>query len=173
MREWRAKGQTKTLAFCVSRRHADFMAEQFGRANVHAAAVYNGSRLTRGEALESLTSGEIDIIFSVDLFNEGVDLPAIDTVMMLRPTDSKVLFLQQLGRGLRQHPGKERLVVLDFIGNHRGFLNKPQALFRTGDTYRELANFARPGTQRADATRRVLCQLRPRHYRLPQVAGWG
>lgn len=143
LREWRAKGQAKTLAFCVSRRHADFMVEQFRRADIRTTAVYSGAQLTRSEALERLTAGELDVVFSVDLFNEGIDLPAIDTVMMLRPTDSKVLFLQQLGRGLRQHPGKERLVVLDFIGNHRSFLNKPQALFQTGDTYRELASFAR------------------------------
>ena len=83
------------------------------------------------------------MIFSVDLFNEGVDLPAIDTVMMLRPTESKVLFLQQIGRGLRLHPEKEHLVVLDFIGNHQGFLNKPQALFRIRGNHGALAEFAR------------------------------
>jgi len=92
-------------------------------------AVYRGSTLERSAALEQLEQGSLQVIFSVDLFNEGVDLPAIDTLMMLRPTESKVLFLQQLGRGLRRHPAKERLVVLDFIGNHQGFLNKPQALF--------------------------------------------
>jgi hypothetical protein len=68
-----------------------------------------------------------------------LDLPAIDTVLMLRPTESKVLFLQQLGRGLRRHPDKEHLIVLDFIGNHQGFLNKPQALFGVGSSYRQLA----------------------------------
>ncbi|CRI67452.1 Type III restriction protein res subunit (fragment) [Thiocapsa sp. KS1] len=83
------------------------------------------------------------MIFSVDLFNEGVDLPAIDTVMMLRQTVSRVLFLQQLGRGLRRAPDKDHLVVLDFIGNHKGFLNKPQALFDMGSGYAALADFAR------------------------------
>ncbi|MFV2056646.1 MAG: S24 family peptidase, partial [Thiohalomonadales bacterium] len=68
-------------------------------------------------------------IFSVDLFNEGVDLPAIDTIMMLRPTASKILFLQQLGRGLRLHAEKDFVRVLDFIGNHKAFLNKPESLF--------------------------------------------
>ncbi|MEN8197764.1 MAG: hypothetical protein ABFS30_14825, partial [Pseudomonadota bacterium] len=80
---------------------------------------------------------------SLFLRGEGVDLPAIDTVMMLRPTESKVLFLQQLGRGLRRHPDKERLIVLDFIGNHRGFLNKPQALFGIGAADSVLADFGR------------------------------
>jgi superfamily II DNA or RNA helicase len=85
----------------------------------------------------------LQVIFSVDLFNEGVDLPSIDTVLMLRPTESKILFLQQLGRGLRRSEGKQHLVVLDFIGNHQAFLGKPQALFGVGSTYKALANFAR------------------------------
>ncbi|MCF7983609.1 MAG: DEAD/DEAH box helicase family protein [Thiohalocapsa sp.] len=143
LRYWREQGRQRTLAFCVSRRHADFMAERFRRDGIRAEAVYRGSALERTAALEQLAQGDLQVIFSVDLFNEGVDLPAIDTVMMLRPTESKVLFLQQLGRGLRRHPDKERLVVLDFIGNHRGFLNKPQALFEVGSSYRQLAEFGR------------------------------
>lgn len=143
LRHWRERGQRRTLAFCVSQRHADFMAERFQREGVRVAAVHQRSSITRGEALERLARGDLQVIFSVDLFNEGVDLPAIDTVMMLRPTESKVIFLQQLGRGLRRHGDKERLVVLDFIGNHRGFLNKPQALFGVGGGNRHLAAFAR------------------------------
>jgi len=143
-RHWREQDRQRTLAFCVSRSHADFMAERFRREGIRAEAVYRGSTLERSAALEQLAQGGLQVIFSVDLFNEGVDLPAIDTVMMLRPTDSKVLFLQQLGRGLRRHPDKERLIVLDFIGNHQGFLNKPQALFEVGSSYRQLAEFGRP-----------------------------
>jgi hypothetical protein len=143
LKHWREKAQRRTLAFCVSTAHADFMADQFNNKGVRSAAVYRGSSLDRGAALDQLARGELDVLFSVDLFNEGVDLPAIDTVMMLRPTESKILFLQQLGRGLRRHPGKERLVVLDFIGNHRGFLNKPDALFDCGKRYGDLAAFAR------------------------------
>ncbi|NCC39470.1 MAG: helicase, partial [Gammaproteobacteria bacterium] len=141
--QWREKAQTRTLAFCVSRRHADFMAERFRQAGIRAAAVYQGSTLDRGAALDQLDRGELQVIFSVDLFNEGVDLPVIDTVMMLRPTESKVLFLQQLGRGLRKAPAKGHLVVLDFIGNHKGFLNKPQAFFDVGSNYAALSEFAR------------------------------
>jgi superfamily II DNA or RNA helicase/HKD family nuclease/SOS-response transcriptional repressor LexA len=143
LQEWRARAQSRTLAFCVSRRHADFMAEQFSAAGISAAAVYSGSELSRGEALQQLTDGRLQVIFSVDLFNEGVDLPAIDTVMMLRPTESKILFLQQLGRGLRHAEGKERLVVLDFIANHKSFLHKPQALAGLSGPLRELGDFAR------------------------------
>jgi superfamily II DNA or RNA helicase/SAM-dependent methyltransferase len=143
LRQWQQRAQVRTLAFCVSIRHAEFMAEHFTKAGVVAAAVYGGSLLSRGDALEQLRNGRLQVIFSVDLFSEGVDLPAIDTVMMLRPTESKILFLQQLGRGLRKVEGKERLVVLDFIGNHHSFLHKPQALMETGATYKQLAEFAR------------------------------
>lgn len=143
LKQWQARAQQRTLAFCVSKRHADYMAEQFLAAGIRAAAVYAGSAMGRGEALEHLAEGRLQVIFSVDLFNEGVDLPAIDTVLMLRPTESRILFLQQLGRGLRKAPGKERLVVLDFIGNHHSFLHKPQALAQSGATYRQLAEFAR------------------------------
>jgi superfamily II DNA or RNA helicase/SAM-dependent methyltransferase/SOS-response transcriptional repressor LexA len=149
LREWRSKAQRRTLAFCVSTRHADYMAEQFTRAGVSAAAVYSGSSMGRAQALEGLHAGMVQVVFSVDLFNEGVDLPSIDTVMMLRPTESKILFLQQLGRGLRRSEGKQHLVVLDFIGNHHSFLQKPQALFGIGATYRALAAFAREAERQA------------------------
>lgn len=140
---WRDKAQDRTLAFCISTAHADFMAERFRKEGIRAEAVYARSSLDRGEALEQLERGDLQVLFSVDLFNEGVDLPAIDTVMMLRPTESKILFLQQLGRGLRRHAGKRHLVVLDFIGNHKGFLNKPRALFDCGSRYQDLAAFGR------------------------------
>jgi len=149
LREWRAKAQQRTLAFCVSTRHADYMADQFTRAGVSAAAVFAGSTLGRAQALEQLHAGTLQVVFSVDLFNEGVDLPSIDTVMMLRPTESKILFLQQLGRGLRRSEGKQQLVVLDFIGNHHSFLQKPQALFGVGATYKALAAFARKAERQA------------------------
>lgn len=105
--------------------------------------MYTGSALSRGKALEDLESNQLQVIFSVDLFNEGVDLPAIDTIMMLRPTESKILFLQQFGRGLRKaEPEKTHVVVLDFIGNHHSFLHKPQALIGQTMNYRGLAEFA-------------------------------
>ncbi|MCK0154031.1 DUF3427 domain-containing protein [Alcanivorax sp. S6407] len=143
LRVWRQHRQTRTLAFCVSRKHADFMAEQFDKAGIPAASVHGDSTMSRGEALELLNNGELQVVFSVDLFNEGVDLPSIDTVLLLRPTESKVLFLQQIGRGLRKSPGKEKLVVMDFVGNHHSFLHKPQALMGESMTHRQLADFAR------------------------------
>lgn len=147
--QWQEKAQKRTLAFCVSTRHADYMAAHFQRAGIAAAAVYAGSDLGRAQALEQLQDGRLQVVFSVDLFNEGVDLPSIDTVLMLRPTESKILFLQQLGRGLRQHPDKQHLVVLDFIGNHQAFLGKPQALFGVGASYKALANFGRDAERKA------------------------
>jgi superfamily II DNA or RNA helicase/HKD family nuclease/protein-L-isoaspartate O-methyltransferase len=143
IKEWRHRAQTRTLAFCVSVVHAEYMTAQFQKAGINSAAVYAGSVLGRTDALDRLRDGRLSVIFSVDLFNEGVDLPGIDTVMMLRPTESKILFLQQLGRGLRRSEGKQHLVVLDFIGNHQSFLQKPQALFGVGATYKALAEFAR------------------------------
>ncbi len=142
LQQWRQHAQSRTLAFCVSIRHADFMAQRFKAAGIAAAAVYEGSELSRGEALHMLSDGRLQVVFSVDLFNEGVDLPAIDTVMMLRPTESKILFLQQLGRGLRRAEGKTRLLVLDFVGNHRSFIHKLQALVSPEARERSLAEFA-------------------------------
>lgn len=129
---WKEKKLSRTLAFCVSKKHADFMADFFTKKGFKAIAVYNDSKVRRNEALDDLRNGSIDIIFSVDLFNEGVDVPAIDTVLMLRPTESKILFLQQLGRGLRLNENKEKLIVIDFIGNHISFFRKTEALFKTG-----------------------------------------
>ncbi|SDT96852.1 DUF3427 domain-containing protein [Halopseudomonas salegens] len=144
---WRLHAQKKTLAFCISTKHADFMADYFAKHSVKAAAVYASSALSRGEALEQLSDGTLDVLFSVDLFNEGVDLPTIDTVMMLRPTESKILFLQQLGRGLRKADDKSQLVVLDFVANHQSFLHKPMALMNQSMNHRELANFGRKAEQ--------------------------
>lgn len=129
---WHKHRQTRTLAFCISKPHADFMADYFEQQGVKAISVHSTSDTPRNLALEQLRQGEVEIIFSVDLFNEGVDLPSIDTVLMLRPTDSKIIFLQQLGRGLRlsKKTGKNKLVVLDFIGNHISFFRKAEALFK-------------------------------------------
>jgi len=130
--KWRELQQSRTLAFCVSRKHADFMADYFNRHDVKSVSVHSESKVRRNEALDQLTSGEVSVVFSVDLFNEGVDVPSIDTVMLLRPTESKILFQQQLGRGLRfsPHTDKTHVVIIDFIGNHISFFKKPEALFQ-------------------------------------------
>ncbi|MEI7446087.1 MAG: DUF3427 domain-containing protein, partial [Burkholderiales bacterium] len=110
----------RAIGFCVSVDHARFMARVFGQAGVAAAAVWADSpSAERRRALEDLAAGRLNVVFAVDLFNEGVDVPSIDTLLLLRPTDSPTLFLQQLGRGLRLHPGKSVCTVLDFVGQHR------------------------------------------------------
>lgn len=129
---WELHRQKRTLAFCISKLHADFMANHFNNQGIKSISVHSESEVRRSEALELLEKGKVDVIFSVDLFNEGVDLPCIDTVLMLRPTESAIIFLQQLGRGLRTAEGKDRLVVLDFIGNHISFLRKIDGLFNVG-----------------------------------------
>lgn len=108
------------LGFCVSIAHADFMAKRFTAAGIAAAAVHSGpGSMDRAEAINALSTGKLRVLFTVDLFNEGVDIPAVDLVMFLRPTESMTVFLQQLGRGLRLQEGKAHLTVLDFIGNYR------------------------------------------------------
>ena len=129
LEQYRLRGGQKCLAFCCSQSHADFMKEFFVREGVRAVAVHSApSSAPRATSLGQLQSGELDVIFAVDMFNEGVDVPAIDTVLMLRPTESSIIWMQQLGRGLRRSPDKDRLKVIDYIGNHRAFLMKLRAL---------------------------------------------
>lgn len=113
----------RAIGFCTSRNHAEYMAKVFNENNIPSAAVYSGEKGEYSEerniALSKLTSGELKVIFSVDMFNEGLDVPAIDMVMFLRPTQSPTIFLQQLGRGLRKFKDKKYLNVLDFIGNYK------------------------------------------------------
>lgn len=113
----------QALGFCVNKEHAEFMAEYFNANDIKACAVYSGelgnNAMDRNEALRLLREGKIKIIFSVDMFNEGLDIKSIDMVLFLRPTESPTVFLQQLGRGLRQDGEKEYLNVLDFIGNYK------------------------------------------------------
>ena len=108
------------LGFCVSVEHAAFMAQAFGRAGIPSAYLHAKSRPgERYSAKTRLVKGEISFIFVVDLYNEGVDIPEVNTILFLRPTGSLTIFIQQLGRGLRLADGKECLTVLDFVGRHR------------------------------------------------------
>ncbi|MGH4007593.1 MAG: DUF3427 domain-containing protein [Pseudonocardiaceae bacterium] len=110
----------RALGFCVSVAHAQYMARVFTEAGIPSRALSGQTPLTeRAVAATALRNREIRCLFTVDLFNEGVDLPDVDTLLLLRPTSSAAVFLQQLGRGLRRTPGKAVLTVLDFIGQHR------------------------------------------------------
>lgn len=112
----------RALGFCGSRKHAEEMAKEFCKRGVKSVAVYSNAdgefSEERNQAIEKLKNQEIQVIFSVDMFNEGVDIASLDMVMFLRPTESPTVFLQQLGRGLRTSKGKEYVNVLDFIGNY-------------------------------------------------------
>lgn len=131
---WLAHPGVRTLVFCCSVSHAEFAKDWLSDKGVRVATVHSGpSSGNRTNALRDLRSGELDAICAVDLFNEGVDIPSVDRVVMLRPTESPVVFLQQLGRGLRRHAGKRQLKVLDFVGNHRVFLDRLRVLLAATD----------------------------------------
>ena len=133
-------GGMRALGFCVSVEHAEFMAKSFNDAGIPALAVSGTTpQATRERALEDLKSRRVNVLFAADLFNEGLDLPDVDTVLFLRPTESATVFLQQLGRGLRRTRDKAVLTVLDFVGYHRKEFRwdrKLRAL--TGETRRGL-----------------------------------
>ena len=152
---WRDKGGGRAIAFCVTVTHADFTAEFFRRNGVAAVAVHSGpSSAPRIGSVEQLRAGELQVICTVDVFNEGLDVPEVDTVLMLRPTESPTVFLQQMGRGLRRGDGKDALTVIDFIGNHRSFLIKPRTLLALG-------------TGRQASTDKVLRAMRTGEFGLP------
>nr|WP_066286605.1 DEAD/DEAH box helicase [Arthrobacter sp. B6] len=135
--------QMRAIGFCVSVQHAQYMAQVFNRAGIASVAV-DGSTddVDREEALRRLGEREINCIFAVDLFNEGLDLPQVDTILLLRPTQSATVFLQQLGRGLRRAEGKAVLTVLDFIGQQR-------REFRFDLRYRALTGYGRKELEKA------------------------
>jgi superfamily II DNA or RNA helicase/HKD family nuclease len=138
-------GRMRALGFCVSIEHAEYMARKFSEHGIPAASV--SSRTTqeaRAEALRALRDRRVKALFAVDLFNEGLDVPEVDTVLFLRPTESATVFLQQLGRGLRHSDGKACLTVLDFIG-------KQYSRFRFDTRLRALT-----GTSRRELERQVV-----------------
>jgi hypothetical protein len=133
----------RCLGFCVSIQHAEFMADRFRGLGVRAVSLSGrSSDDERQQALRDLAEGRLQVLFSVDLFNEGVDIPTVDVILMLRPTESATLFLQQLGRGLRTAPNKTMCTVLDLVGTHR-------KEFRFDMRYRALLGGTRLDLQRA------------------------
>ena len=111
--------EVRALCFCVSQEHAEYMAEKFTLAGFKADYLVSSRSDEREELRKKFQRKEINYLFVVDIFNEGIDIPDIDTVLFLRPTESLTIFLQQLGRGLRLAEGKDCLTVLDFVGNSR------------------------------------------------------
>jgi len=147
LQHYRKYNSRRALGFCSSRKHAVFMADYFVEHGIESCAVISGNMykdssdlgnemesfniLDRKEAVDKLNKAEIRVIFSVDMFNEGLDVPEVDMVMFLRPTESPTVFLQQLGRGLRKKGEKKYVNVLDFIGNYKKANLIP--FFLTGD----------------------------------------
>lgn len=137
-----APHRMRALGFCVSVDHAHFMANRFNAAGTPSVAISGQTAgADRAQALADLRAGTVNAIFAADLLNEGIDIPVVDTVLFLRPTESPTLFLQQLGRGLRLAPDKDVLTVLDFVGHNR-------ADFRLDLRYRALTGATRKGLER-------------------------
>jgi superfamily II DNA or RNA helicase/HKD family nuclease len=139
----------RAVAFCVSQRHADYMAEQFQRAEYSAESLHSGLDKEARERImsdfrsgKSGKSGKLQIVCTVDLLSEGVDVPEINTVLFLRPTESATVFIQQLGRGLRNHRDKGALTVLDFVGHQR-------REFRMDLRFRAMTGFTRTEIEHA------------------------
>jgi len=142
--------QSKALAFCVNIAHAEFMTERFKAAGLPALCVVGSTDpITRRGAPAALAKGEYCVLVTCDLYNEGIDIPSVDTILLLRPTQSPVLFQQQIGRGLRLDTGKESCLVLDFVGRFRKDF-RIDLLYRsiTGLTARELEESLETGFNR-------------------------
>lgn len=139
--------EVKGLGFCVSKEHARFMADYFNKFNIPSLCLTGDSpKEERDSAKLKLTNGDLRFIFVVDLYNEGVDIVDVNTILFLRPTESLTIFLQQLGRGLRLADGKECLTVLDFIGQANkkyDFESKFKALLSNTD--RNISNEIKTG----------------------------
>lgn len=132
----------RALGFCVSILHAEYMARVFNEAGIPSLAVTSGPEsANRADALSRLAARQINVIFTVDMFNEGVDIPSVDTILFLRPTESATVFLQQLGRGLRRAKDKPVLTAIDFVGHQR-------KEFRFDTRYRAITGATKTGLQR-------------------------
>lgn len=120
LQAWIVRKQTRTIGFCSTVRQANFLSNYFAKAGYRSIALSGTTpRNNRMAARTQLESGQLDIIFTVDLFNEGVDIPTVDTLLFARPTESIAVFTQQIGRGLRLAEGKSHCVIIDLIGNYR------------------------------------------------------
>jgi hypothetical protein len=132
----------RALGFCVSIAHAEYMARVFNDAGIPSLTVTSGpGSADRADALRQLKNRRVNVIFTVDVFNEGVDIPSVDTVLFLRPTESATVFLQQLGRGLRRADDKPVLTAIDFVGHQR-------KEFRFDTRYRAITGATKTGLQR-------------------------
>ncbi|WP_035399122.1 DEAD/DEAH box helicase family protein [Exiguobacterium sp. OS-77] len=124
---WEKHRQTKTIGFCSSIKQAEYLAQVFRDKGTTAFAL-TGQTTNRIEYMQAFEQGEIDVLFTVDLFNEGVDIPKVDTLLFCRPTESVAIYTQQIGRGLRLAQDKSHCVIIDLIGNYRNVETKLKLL---------------------------------------------
>ncbi|MBU3006121.1 DUF3427 domain-containing protein [Paraglaciecola arctica] len=163
-------GEMKALAFCVSREHAQYMVQQLLLKGVKADVLTSDNSHERQQKQQAIRSGVINVLCVVDIFNEGVDIPEVDTLLFLRPTESLTIFLQQLGRGLRLAEGKECCTVLDFVGNSRpeyDFANKFRAL--VGKSHRAISDEIKQGFPHAPLGCRIELSKRTQEMVLSNI----
>lgn len=127
---WQTHHQTRALGFCSSVTQAEYLADYFRRQGVQAIALHSQTEYDRTGVIQQLKQGYLDIVFAVNLFNEGVDIPEVDTLLFCRPTESLTVFTQQIGRGLRLLNGKTHCTIIDLIGNYKN-IDKKLALLTT------------------------------------------
>ncbi|SDT09931.1 Superfamily II DNA or RNA helicase [Paenibacillaceae bacterium GAS479] len=142
---WSRHKQTRSIGFCSSIRQADFLAEYFQDKGMRAASLHSRAiGITREDAISLLDKQELDILFTVDLFNEGVDIPSVDTLLFVRPTESLTVFTQQVGRGLRMSEQKSHCTIIDLIGNYRNADVKLRLFATEGDAKTKSRNSVIP-----------------------------
>lgn len=160
----------KALAFCVSKEHAQYMTQQLLLKGIKADVLTSDNSHERQQKQQAIRSGSINVLCVVDIFNEGVDIPEVDTLLFLRPTESLTIFLQQLGRGLRLAEGKECCTVLDFVGNSRpeyDFANKFRAL--VGKSHRAISEEIKKGFPHAPLGCRIELSKRTQEMVLSNI----
>lgn len=163
-------GKMKALAFCVSKEHAQYMTQQFLLKGIKADVLTSDNSHERLQKQQAIRSGDVNVLCVVDIFNEGVDIPEVDTLLFLRPTESLTIFLQQLGRGLRLADGKECCTVLDFVGNSRAeydFANKFRAL--VGKSHRAINDEIKQGFPHAPLGCRIELSKRTQEMVLSNI----
>ncbi len=160
----------KALAFCVSKEHAQYMTQQLLLKGIKADVLTSDNSHDRQQKQQAIRSGSINVLCVVDIFNEGVDIPEVDTLLFLRPTESLTIFLQQLGRGLRLAEGKECCTVLDFVGNSRpeyDFANKFRSL--VGKSHRAISDEIKQGFPHAPLGCRIELSKRTQEMVLSNI----
>ena len=136
---WMKYRQTRTIVFCSSIVQADYLSQYFNKQGVEAVSLHSKSSIAREKAIKQLAEGKLDCIMTVDLFNEGVDIPTVDTLLFARPTESLTVFTQQIGRGLRIAEGKSYCVIIDLIANYRNADIKQSLFYLPGDEKKKTA----------------------------------